>query len=188
MRKEVIYMMTMLALVSLPKVLSQDSNTGSHNLNIVFPAVALLDLESTDGNDLSFVLEAPGLEAGEELEIHEQRDGLWINYTSLVSENGTERSITVKAGNVPEIPGLTIRVIANLHSGQGGGSFGMPTSAVVPGSTELDIITGIGSAFTGNGVSNGHKLIYFLDYTGSFEGLRESDDVSTVTLTYTITD
>ncbi len=168
---------------------AQESNTGSHNLNIVFPEVALLDIESEDGSDINFIIENQDLAAGEEFEIHEQNEALWLNYTSLVAQNGATRAISVHSTSVLEIPGLDISIEALSHSGVGGGSLGSPTSVVVPSTTATNIITGIGSAFTGDGVTNGHKLVYSLDYTGSTENLHAMNgDIATISIVYTITD
>ncbi len=80
---------TIIALVTIPMIWSQDKSSASHSLTIVFPEIALLDIESEEGNNLTFVMDATLLEAGEKLEVHEENDALWLNYTSVVGSGNT---------------------------------------------------------------------------------------------------
>ncbi len=167
----------------------QDTDSDSHNLIISFPEVALIDIEANNGTEVEFEISSSGIEAGEALVIHDQRDELWINYTSLIASDGTQRSISVEAGPMPEIPGLVISLEAKNHSGNGGGDFGLPTPSIQPSSSPTNIITGIGSAYTGDGSANGHQLVYSLDFEGEISDLSFADELSTsILMTYTITD
>ncbi len=169
--------------------LGQDTDSDSHNLKISFPEVALLDIEAVNGTDVNFEINSLNVEAGDEIEIHEEENELWLNYTSLVSTNGTQRSISVESSALPEVPGLVISLTAMSHSGTGGGDLGSPTTAVIPSESPVKIITGIGSAYTGDGSENGHQLVYTLDFNGEFQDLDvESGESSSISLTYTITD
>jgi len=72
----------------------------------------------------------------------------------------------------------------------GGGTFGSPA---IPPSTPLttnvlDIITGIGSAYTGNGPNKGHILLYGLEITSGGYGLLKHDASTSLTVTYTLSD
>lgn len=167
---------------------AQDTDEQSHNVAISIPEIAILDIETTNNADVAFTLDATGLEAGEEFVIDEENSDLWINYTSVVSASGNQRNVTVESNSVPSITGLTLKVIAASHSGSGGGSLGSPTAIVTPSATPANIITGIGSAYTGDGNTNGHNLTYHLDFAGDFADLNVSDAASTISMTYTITD
>lgn len=167
---------------------AQDTDEQSHNVAISIPEIAILDIETTDNADISFALDAAGLEAGEEFVIDEENSDLWLNYTSVVTASGNQRSITVESNSVPSITGLTLKVVAAAHAGSGGGSLGAPTAIVTPSATPADIITGIGSAYTGDGNANGHNLTYHLDFTGDFADLNVADAASTISMTYTISD
>jgi len=167
---------------------AQDVSTQSHNVAISIPVIAILDIESTAGENVSFALNADGLEAGAEFIIDEENSDLWINYTSIVPAVASARTITVHSDNAPTITGLTLKVVASAHTGVGGGNFGTPTAIVTPSAIPTDIITGIGSAFTGNGNSNGHNLTYHLDFNGDFADLNVASAFMTINMTYTITD
>ncbi len=170
-------------------VFGQDQENDSHSLIISFPEVALLDIESENGTDVEFEISSSGLEAGEELIIHDEQDELWLNYTSLVATNGAQRSITVESSPMPEIPGLVISLEAKNHAGTGGGDLGIPTASIYPSTSPTNIITGIGSAFTGDGSANGHQLVYTLDFEGEFEDLSFIEGSNTtISMTFTITD
>jgi hypothetical protein len=67
---------------------------------------------------------------------------------------------------------------------------GAPTTAVTLTNTAQNIITGIGSAYTGDGVNNGHNLSYSLDLdatSGSY-ALLDFDESTTLEITYTLSD
>ncbi len=164
-----------------------DSESQTHTVAISIPNIAILDIETTADEDVTFNLDATGLEAGEEFVIDEENADLWINYTSILGASGNQRSITVESTSVPSITGLTLKVIASSHSGNGGGTIGTPTAVVTPSLVPTNVITGIGSAFTGNGNSNGHNLTYYLDFTGDFSDLNATA-IPVIAMTYTITD
>ncbi len=167
---------------------AQDADFQTHNVSISIPNIAILDIETTDDQDVLFNLDASGLDAGSEFIIDEENSDLWINYTSILGASGNQRSITVQSSEVPSIDGLTLKVIASSHSGTGGGSMGVPTTLVTPSVNPQNIITGIGSSFTGNGNSNGHQLTYHLDFTGDFADLNADLASAVITMTYTIID
>jgi hypothetical protein len=186
--KKLSLLCTVFSFLGASTVFAQDTDEQSHNVSITFPEIALMDIESTNNSNVSFQLNASGVEAGQEYVIDEENQDLWINYTSVVADNSSDRSITVVAASVPSIEGLTLRVVAGPHIGSGGGELGTPTSVVTPSTNPVEIITNIGSSYTGNGNSNGHNLTYYLDYSGDFENLNVSDAGSTISLTYTITE
>ncbi len=174
--------------IGIKLVSAQDVSTKQHNVNISIPEIAILDIESTNAANISFALDASGLEAGDQFIIDEENNDLWINYTSLVSAIASQRDISITAANLPTITGLTVTVVASAHSGIGGGNLGTPSAVVTPSTIPTNIITGIGSAFTGDGNANGHNLTYYLDFTGDFGDLNVATGASAISMTYTITD
>ncbi len=165
-----------------------DEDFQTHNIAISIPEIAILDIETTGSENVTFALNADNLEAGAEFIVDEENSDLWINYTSIVAVAGNERSISITADDVPEIDGFTLKVIAAEYSGSGEGTLGDPTTIVTPSESPTDIITGIGSAFTGDGNSNGHNLTYYLDFDGDFADLNVDDAGMNIEIKYTITD
>lgn len=58
------------------------------------------------------------------------------------------------------VPGVDVSVVAAAATASGKGTLGTPTAAVTLTLTDQALITGIGSAYTETGVSNGHQLTY----------------------------
>lgn len=164
---------------------AQDSNTDNHQITVVVPTVALLDLETAANKNFtaSFVQPTP-LEAGQKIDAPANNTDLWINYSSIISSTVTSRKVEVKASAL--VPGVTITVVAGASS-TGEGTLGTPTSAVTLTTADQSLITGIGSAYTGTGASNGHNLTYtFTAPDGTYADLRA--DSTPITITYTLSD
>ena len=182
---------SLLAFAGVSGLYAQDDNDDAHNVVITLPEVALLDLESSAGTSISLGPDAP-TEAGEALDFSEETNSdIWINYSSIIgSKTEPSRDITVQitSGKVPE--GLELTAIAAKDAGMGDGSMGTPTAKIILDNSAQEIIKGVGSAYTGNGVSKGHQLTYQLalnEKKGSYAKL-DFDNSNTLAITYTLTD
>lgn len=170
------------------KTTAQDTQTDNHQITVVIPDIALLDLESGVSKNFtaSFTQTAPN-EAGDKLTIPVANENLWLNYSSILPSTGpgsTSRRIDVKASSV--VAGITISVLANAAT-TGFGTKGTPTSAVTLTTTDQPIINTIGSAYTVSGPNNGHKLTYsFAALDAAYATIRAGSSV--VTVTYTLAD
>ena len=177
--------LTALFLTSATKIFAQDSDHDSHDISISIPDLALLDLEGGTSITLSPALPS---EAGDPFSFTGATDNsTWVNYSSIVP-TGKARRVTaaITSGSVPA--GLALKVTAGSYSGSGKGTLGTSAGQVTLSSTAQDIITGIGSCYTGNGTSNGHNLTYALDLTSVDDYSQLEQTSATVTVTYTITD
>ena len=131
-------------------------------------------------------------EAGMAVDFSNQTNNdLWINYSSITNKR-TEpsRNITVQitSGTVPA--GMVLEVTAGKDAGKGDGQVGTPTGTISLNHTAQSIINGVGSAYTGHGVSNGHQLSYRLALSndkGSY-GQLDLDQSGSVAIMYTLTD
>jgi len=161
-----------------------ENNSASHDVTISIPEVALLDLEGA--STITLAPTAPE-EAGEGLNFATATDNsVWVNYSSVVA-SGQNRSINAKIdGTVPE--GLQLKVSAGSYNGNGAGTIGSSAGNVILSDKDQEIISGIGSSYTGNGTSQGHNLTYQLDLTDTdnYQNLMEGD--TEITVTYTLTD
>ena len=189
--KKIIKMMTAAALVfgSLNFSFAQDTNVDAHDINITIPEVALLDIEADGSTTIDLGAVAP-TEAGEAIDFtNTTNSDLWINYSSIVgSTTEASRKVTVKVSNGTLPGGMTLKVTAGADAGNGGGTVGTPTAQVTLSGTDQDIITGIGSCYTGNLFSNGHNLSYALVVDQANYGDIDFDEATTLTVTYTLTD
>lgn len=189
MKKQIFLSVVLLGVVSL-SVNAQDTNQNAHNVVIGVPAVALLDLEAASSTSINLGPTAP-TEAGLPVSFNTVDTSIWINYSSIIGST-TEPSRLVTAqitdGTVPA--GTQLKVLAASASGSGDGTMGAPSAQVTLTSSAQNVITGIGSSYTGNGVNNGHNLSYSLNLiasSGSYAQL-DFDNSDTVTITYTLSD
>ena len=166
-----------------------DTNKASHGVNISIPTVSIIDIEGPDGEShtINLTPSYDGLEAGAAVDFSSATNSnLWLNYTSIVGSEQT-RSINaaITDGSLPA--GVSLKVVAGNASATGNGAKGNPESVINLSSTAAPLVSGIGSAYTGDGHSNGHQLTYTLDMADeSYENLV-ADDYN-VTVTYTITE
>lgn len=167
---------------------AQDTQTDNHQITVVVPSVALLDLETSVSKNFSatFVQTTP-FEAGDKITIPAANSDIWLNYSSILAATGlgsTSRRVDVKASSL--VGGVTISVVAAAAT-TGFGTKGTPTSAVTLTTADQPIINSIGSAYTVSGPSNGHRLTYsFSALDANYAALKAGSTV--VTVTYTLAD
>ena len=173
---------------------AQDTNEAQHGVSIDIPEVFILDIEgpgaeATAATVLNLTPEVPtDLEAGEIVNFTKTDASLTLNYTSIVS-SGQTRNVTVSLDS--DMPaGVTVKVKAGAIMGSSSaGTTGTPNAGVTLGATATNLITGIGTSYTGEGNANGHRLTYTLSTDASnFQNLEATTSVITRTVTYTITD
>ena len=189
--KNQVFLLTLLVGVVSFSVNAQDSNQDAHNVVIDIPEVALLDLEAESGTSITLAPTAPS-EAGNALNFDNAVDNsIWINYSSIIGsvlEPSRNVAVQITSGTVPA--GTELGVLAASAVGNGDGTMGAATAAVVLTSTAQNIITGIGSAYTGNGINKGHNLSYALRLSaaaGSYSQL-DFDNSDTIVISYTLSD
>jgi hypothetical protein len=163
-----------------------DTNQSTHDITVSIPEVALVDIEPTASKNLTMGFTAP-TEAGLPIVPASTNNTLWLNYSSIKSVADVTRTISVKLGAV--IQGVDIKVTAAAATGAGGGLLGTPASQLTLTATPQTIISGIGSAYTGDGASNGHNLSYsVVSATGVNYQDLSATATTTATVTYTISD
>lgn len=189
---------TLLSILSLMLVgtmtqtaFAQDDTDAGHNVGFSIPEVALLDLERTGGTDITLAPTAP-TEAGDALDFSGiSNNEVWLNYSSTVGATLTvshSRKVTVKADAAIATFPADLKVTASACT-TGGGTVGLPVVAGVTLTVlDQDLITGIGSAYTDDGVDKGHQLTYTATQkTGAlYSALRIGS--SSVLVTYTLSD
>ncbi|CAA7390428.1 hypothetical protein [Chryseobacterium fistulae] len=169
---------------------AQDTNTDNHTITISIPEVALVDIEPAASKNITLGFTAP-TEAGNPVTPTTSNTTLWLNYSSIKSVADPTRNVSVKVNAV--IPGIDINVTAASATGSGAGTLGTPSAQLTLSASDQTIVSGIGSAYTGNGANNGHNLTYALAAGSGPGGIADYADLqatlSTVaTVTYTISD
>lgn len=170
---------------------AQDTKTDNHTVTISVPEVALVDIEPAATKNITLGFTAP-TEAGDPVTPNTANSTLWLNYSSIKSVAEPTRTVSVSVNAI--IPGIDIHVTAAAATGSGGGLVGDPAAELILSATDQTIISGIGSAYTGNGANNGHNLTYALAAGSSPSGVAAYSDLqattvaTTATVTYTISD
>ena len=165
---------------------AQDGVTDNHQITVVIPNIALLDLESTvTKNFTSTFVQPTPLEAGEKITAPANNTDTWLNYSSILPATVVlSRRVDVKLNAL--LPGVDISVVAGA-SATGFGTKGTPASTITLSTTNQPLINSIGSAYTVTGASNGHNLTYsFAVADANYANLRAAS--TAVTVTYTLVD
>jgi hypothetical protein len=166
------------------RAVAQDTQTDNHQISVVVPVVALLDLETSGTKNFTASFTKPtNDEAGEKILAPAANNTLWLNYTSIQAGTTTKK-VNVKANAL--VDGVDIHLVAANAAG-GAGTKGTPTAGFNLLTTDQTLISDIGSAYTSSGPTNGHQLTYtFLADDANYAALRSGS--TTVTVTYTLAD
>ncbi len=169
--------------------IAQDSKTDNHQITISIPNIALLDIETAVNKNFNMlVTQAQDNEAGNPLDFSATNSDLWLNYTSVVSSGKTRKiQAQITTGSLPS--GVSLSV-AGATVSTGFGTRGTGSTQTLKTASTVDLITGIGSCYTGNGSSKGSQLTYSISMANEdnaqWSGLYTNE--YPVTVTYTITD
>lgn len=180
-------LLTALALMFSANAYAQDTNTDNHTVSISIPEVAIVDIEPAASKNITLGFTAP-TEAGLPILAASENNTLWLNYSSIKSTPDATRNVSVKLSAL--IPGVDLQVTAASASGTGEGTLGTPSAQLTLSEADQTIVSGIGSAYTGDGAANGHNLIYAIS-TGGTTGVYADLEAITsqlTTVTYTISD
>lgn len=150
------------------------------DVSIDLPTVALLDIEPSGTLVMSFSV--PG-EAGAPL-VNPTDNSKWLNYTSAIRQGDPLRNVTAMVSST--ILGIDIKLEVATTSGlNSGGNLGTPVQGPVTlGTNPINIIIGIGGAYTGDGSGNGHQLTISL-VPNNYSVLKAQS--TNVNIIYTIT-
>jgi hypothetical protein len=168
---------------------SQDTNVDTHTLTVTVPEVALLDLESTGSLNFGMTFLPPsGNEAGKKINNPLNNLTVWLNYSSIVTATAPDNVRQVKVKSDVNSPGgVSFSVNAGADVGMGAGTVGTAVGNVSINPVADDLITGIGSCYTGTGPSKGHLLTYSAVVNlASYSSLVAG--VTPIKVTYTLTD
>lgn len=182
--------LSLIAFAISANVSAQDTNTDNHTITISVPEVALVDIEPAATKNITLGFTAP-TEAGNPILASTANTTLWLNYSSIKSVADPTRNVTVKLNAL--VPGVDIHVTAAAATGAGGGTLGTPSALITLSAADQTIISGIGSAYTGNGANNGHNLTYAIAAGSGPGGVAAYADLqatatTVATVTYTISD
>ena len=161
------------------KVMAQDVLTAGDAVTYTMPEMKLLAVAGT-APALTFVAPANGAAIADVTS-----SGSWLNYTSIVSGILKNRIQVKITGTVPA--GTTLKVVAAAPAATGDGAKGTSGSEVTLDATDKNLITLIGSCYTGTGASSGAQLTYTWSVNSDgYADLRSNAEASNISTVYTI--
>ena len=170
-------------------LMAQDDGNDAHNVTINVPEVAILDIEPAASTAITLAPEKP-TEAGLALDFtNATNDELWLNYSSIIgstTESSRNISVVIQSGTVPG--GMVLKVTADVDAGNGDGTVGTSAGEITLSGSAQNIITGIGSCYTGHPENNGHQLTYVLELDAGNYSALDFDDSNVLSIVYTISD
>ncbi len=183
---DVKYAFYIIVLLILPCVTNAQNNEAKHRIELEIPEVALLGLISENGNDIHLNAISP-TEAGNSIQnIDSQDESLWLNYSSIITgQNHSRKIVAMIQGQIPE--GVYIKVEASTATGIGKGKKGTSAGVVTLSNEPSEVITDIGSCYTGKGINNGHFLTYKLEIDEN-QYSQLSNKLEPLNIIYTLTD
>ncbi|MBT4968184.1 MAG: hypothetical protein HN704_04940 [Bacteroidetes bacterium] len=152
--KKLLLSLLLVAIICASNLRAQTA-TGNNTLTMGIPAIALL-ATTTD-----VTLELTTTTAGEA--ISGGQGTAYVQISSIVA-SGLTRKITATVTGVPTGTALSVSAVAP-SGGNSGGTLGTGETAVslVNSDPAVDIVTGIGSCFTGVSATDGYTLTYDWD-------------------------
>ncbi len=183
MKKIVLIFSAVVMMVGISaNLMAQDTHEAGDVFTYELDAMRIMDIEGT----------APSLnlikpdEAGEAVP-DVSTDLSWINYTSII-DNGATNKITATLGGTGTMPTFTtLKVLAAADASGGDGNVGTASSQLSLTESAQDIITAIGSCWTGTGNTAGHKLTYTWGIdAGEYADAESISSSNDITVLYTI--
>jgi hypothetical protein len=170
-----------IAISSARKVSAQNTNVVQMPIVFSIPAIALVDFAGSDRR-ITFIAG----KGAEQIITPSTLDKTWINYSSIVDGNSTNSiSVNLSSDNVPVE--IRIKLDISPDAGAGAGKTGKPTGQIILTGYPQEIITGIGSCFTGRGTLKGHQLTYSWEWLPPYDVDHSSIDNIEISVTYTVT-
>ncbi len=161
------------------------TSSGGDNIALNMPQVALIDTDHAP-----IVLTLTTSTAGESIAASDSNSDMWMKLTSIVPASSL-RDVTAKiVGTVPAGTVLTLSS-ASATTTNGSGIFGTPVaSPITLSTTDQNLISNIGSCFTGTGSLDGFQLTYTwaLDNPSVNFGVLVADPSASVTVYLTLTE
>ncbi len=187
MKKSIFAIFTFALFMGSNSVFAQDPSTAEHMVNVTVPEVAVLDIATSSESNIVELNPTFTGEAGTPLVFGQQNDALWLNYSSVVKAN---KRRTITAQLEAPIPGIDIKLTPSAITTGKGKKGTAVAGPVILSTTPSAIITEIGTCYTEDGPSNGHKLTYTitLQEADTYDQISVGETTYAPKVTYTITE
>lgn len=179
---KIVVFFTVLFLLWSAHVMAVDTNVATSTLTLGVPEVSLL---RTSSGIITLTLSQRG--AGESIDLYKSDSTARILISSVITSATRMLSAKITAGTVPS--GAQLQLVAKSPNASFVGTSGTLGSPVTLDATDRNIITGIGTCYSGTGASDGYplKFIFGIDLnSANYGSLRATTGVQiVVTLTLT---
>lgn len=166
--------------------LAQKNNSAEISVSLKIPPVALINFVSNERQMITYSYSTMQFQEVEQVITPTTGDKTWVNYSSIVGP-GLSNYITVhiSSGSLPADVLLSVFISDDI--GAGAGNTGTSVGHITLSSYPQNIITNIGSCYTGQGVNKGHQLIYVWENPDSYNYSLNYENGKAIAVTYTIT-
>ncbi|MCK4288170.1 MAG: hypothetical protein KAW86_03105 [Bacteroidales bacterium] len=165
---------------------AQNNNTAEMSITLKIPAIALIDFVVDGSQMITYNYSYSEPNQVEQIITPTTGDKTWLNYSSIV-KSGLTNYITahISSGILPADVSLNVLIGADVGAGAGlkGTSIGQIALSTFP----QNIITNIGSCYTGRGINKGHQLTYIWENPDSYNYSLNYEEGNAIAVTYTIT-
>lgn len=148
---------------------------------VAIPSVALIDFS---GSEKKVIFKSGN--GAEQIITPSSFDKTWINYSSIVDDKSTN-NISVQLSTENLNSSIKIMLEIGEDQGEGAGKVGKSVGQIALTPYPQEIITGIGSCYTGKGAEKGHKLVYFWEWKSPYDKISGSFENIEIAVIYTLT-
>jgi len=157
-----------------------------HKATVSIPNVALLSLQYEGNSNVGLVETSPST-AGSIVDfVGNTKTSVWVNYSSICRKDQKRKITATVVGEIPK--GLIVKLRTESSVGGGKGELGESNGIVILSNTPSDVISGIGSCYTGKGINNGHLLSYEFEIDKDQFSQKTEKGITSVSVLYTLTD
>lgn len=184
-KKLLVISIALFSTVLLFNTIGQTTNTSSNTLSLGLSEVSMIQGSASSVN-LTLTPQSAGLAVKPSVSDSTAR----VLVSSVISGTNTRTMSVVFTGNLPV--GTFLKVQAKDPNGSfvgGKGTMAGEVSYTTNGGAAQDIITGIGTCYSGTGSDDGYKLLYTFGISATTENYGDIRAVGgqTVTATFTLT-
>lgn len=181
MKYNFIYLFMLIALLFAGKGLSAQSSVVEMPIVLNIPTVSLIDFS---GSERKIIFKSG---SGAEQIINPSTIGkTWLNYSSIVDGRSTNNiSVQIKTGSLPTEVEIMLEI--GEDAGAGAGKTGKSAGKIKLTDFPQEIISGIGSCYTGRGTGKGHQLVFSWEWRSPYDKIYSNFDNIEIAVIYTLT-
>lgn len=166
-------------------VLAQNSSTTHVHLELKIPPIALINAATLNSQIISHSYSLSSSQVRQVITKTNMAQ-TWLNYSSVVRA-GSSNYITanISSGELPS--DVTLKLAVSADSTTGAGALGTPVGVVTLTHFPQNLITNIGSCYTGVGLNKGRLVHYIWVNPESYDYYLRYQNGTPISVTYTIT-